>query len=265
MATTSGNGGEPIEMTGGPAELSDRERNLLWKLEGLISDAEAKMYWTCGKALRPIRDRRLYRHEGTFEDYCQKRWGWPRQTGNRYIKAVEVAEDLAAGGFERPMTEKQCRPLGRLDSANRREVAQRVAHEGGWRALTAARVAEIADEVSPRPGHSQEVIPGYEGMALVYTGRGPALRTARRTGIREAIEQMRSAANRISSQGPHAASDVVAIMSADEADDLRFAIADVSVALSLLAHALVEHHGPTASGQQIIPEVVALEPRGSND
>lgn len=48
-----------------------------------------------GLALMAIRDGRLYRAGyDTFEDYCQKRWGWARQNIVYYIGAAQVAQML---------------------------------------------------------------------------------------------------------------------------------------------------------------------------
>jgi hypothetical protein len=48
-----------------------------------------------GAALLEIRDSKLYRKEyGTFEEYCNKRWGWQRNYANKLIRAAEVVENL---------------------------------------------------------------------------------------------------------------------------------------------------------------------------
>src|SRR3954454_15680947 len=103
-----------IEMTGGPEELSDRELHLLGVHEDEISRAEAAHYRSLGKSFRAIRDERLYRGAGTWEEYCRLRWGRTKQDADRKIKALEVAEDLEWRGERPPLTEKQARPLGRL-------------------------------------------------------------------------------------------------------------------------------------------------------
>ena len=50
-----------------------------------------------GSALLEIRDSRLYRSEfGTFEDYCQTRWGMDRRNANRTIEAAIVVGELGS-------------------------------------------------------------------------------------------------------------------------------------------------------------------------
>ena len=49
-----------------------------------------------GRALCTIRDNRLYRQQyGTFEEYCQKRWGFSRQFASLQIQSSEIAENLS--------------------------------------------------------------------------------------------------------------------------------------------------------------------------
>ena len=59
--------------------MTKRERSRLGKLETTI-DRGLQSFFEVGAALKEIRDSRLYRDEhGTFEDYCQTRWGIDRQ------------------------------------------------------------------------------------------------------------------------------------------------------------------------------------------
>jgi hypothetical protein len=126
-----------------------------------------------------------------------------------------------------------------------------VEQEGGWRRVPASRVAEIAEEIAST--RSKEIEPAYKGQAVVYLGRGVTLRDARRTGIAEAIEEMHDAALRVTRLGPHAAFDVIAGFTPEEADALRDRIADVFTALSLLSNAVERHHGDRPAGQQRMP------------
>ena len=48
-----------------------------------------------GAALAEIRDQRLYRAQyGTFEDYCQTRWGWGANYARKMITASEVQAQI---------------------------------------------------------------------------------------------------------------------------------------------------------------------------
>jgi hypothetical protein len=57
-----------------------------------------------GQALEEVRDSKLYKERyGTFEDYCELRWGFKRAHGYRLVEASKAA--LALPEPERPKTE----------------------------------------------------------------------------------------------------------------------------------------------------------------
>ena len=54
-----------------------------------------KTFVEVGFALMAIRDGRLYRqNHGTFEAYCQGRWGFTRMRASQLIAAAEVAQNV---------------------------------------------------------------------------------------------------------------------------------------------------------------------------
>ncbi len=70
-----------------------------------------------GLALMEIRDGRLYRAEfGTFEEYCQERWGWTDRRARMLISAAGVMDNLKTGTTVPvlPANEAQVRPLATL-------------------------------------------------------------------------------------------------------------------------------------------------------
>ena len=72
------------------------------------------------EALREIRDGRLYRTQfGTFEEYCQLRWGFTPQHSNRLVMAARVVKaiEMEPIGSITPQTESQARELTRLVEA----------------------------------------------------------------------------------------------------------------------------------------------------
>jgi hypothetical protein len=72
-----GAGEQKLTTTEG-ADLANHERTI---------ELTQGAFVACGRALEAIRDGRLYRALfGTFEEYCQKRWGWTRQWANRLIQ-----------------------------------------------------------------------------------------------------------------------------------------------------------------------------------
>jgi hypothetical protein len=52
-------------------------------------------YVEVGKALQEIQKGKLYKAKyNTFEEYCEKRWGFARQTAYDYLTASKVAENV---------------------------------------------------------------------------------------------------------------------------------------------------------------------------
>jgi len=79
-----------------------------------------------GRALREIRDARLYRAtHGTFEDYCEQRWEIEWRRAYQLMDASAAAENLNICSGPRPATEGQLRPLAGLPPEQQREVARR--------------------------------------------------------------------------------------------------------------------------------------------
>lgn len=102
-----------------------------------------------GLALMEIRDGRLYRAEfGTFEEYCQERWGWTRQHTNRMIASAEVTTNLEPMGSILPATERQARPLAALPPAQQREAWERVLETAPNGKITAAHVQAVVGRMA---------------------------------------------------------------------------------------------------------------------
>ncbi len=93
------------------------------------------------------RDRRLYREAGhaTFEDYCQKRWGFERAHAYRLMEAASVSAALSPiGDTPPPANEAQARelaPLMRQDPDRAAEVWRDLRETKGD-AVTAGDVRE---------------------------------------------------------------------------------------------------------------------------
>ena len=101
-----------------------------------------------GLALMEIRDGRLYRAEfGTFEEYCQERWGWTRRHTNRMIASAEVTTNFGPMGPILPATERQARPLAALPPAQQREAWERVLETAPNGKITAAIVTQAAQAI----------------------------------------------------------------------------------------------------------------------
>lgn len=95
----------------------------LLELEQII-DTERRCFYKFGRALKEIRDDRLYRELlfDTFEAYLKKRWDMSRSQAYRLIDASRVIENLSPTGDTLPENEAQVRPLTRLRPFDQRRI-----------------------------------------------------------------------------------------------------------------------------------------------
>ena len=103
-----------------------------------------------GTALLKIRDARLYRATyGTFENYCQERWGMTHGRARQLCSAAEVVMNVKSdtNGIT-PESERVARPLTSLPPDQQREAWSRVTEEYGQ--PTAAQVKQTVDDMFPR-------------------------------------------------------------------------------------------------------------------
>jgi len=100
-------------------QVSDRS---LADLEKVIHLSQLG-YVESGEALKQIRDRKLYKDEyNTFEEYCEKRWGYCRQTAYEFMDAAAVAANVSSNLHNRP-SKTQALVLKALDPDQQKEVA----------------------------------------------------------------------------------------------------------------------------------------------
>lgn len=151
-------------------QLSGTESSQLAMCEQVIE--RGKRSWIdMGRALREIRDARLYRAtHGTFEDYCEQRWEMSRRRAYELMDGAEAAENVRICAQTAPRTEGQLRPLAGLPPEQQREVwaaAEAAAPRDaqGQPKITGRIVAEAAGKVVPlrrsasvtlRPGVPEE-------------------------------------------------------------------------------------------------------------
>lgn len=122
-----------------------------------------------GRDLFEIRESRLYRQtHGTFEEYCQARFGMDRRYINMQIKASEVIDNLGTNGSQNlPTSERQARPLTKLPAEQQPaawEKAQEIAKEEG-KPVTSRHVEAAVLEVMPKteePEPDTVVVDGTE-------------------------------------------------------------------------------------------------------
>ncbi len=127
-----------------------RNRQDMEHLEDIIRRGQQTFY-EVGRALMEIRDRGLYRDvKGyeTFEAYCKKEWDFNRAHAYRLMDSAKVIEVLSPMGDITPSSERQTRPLARLEPEKQREVWQKAVETAPEGKVTAAHVYKIAREAT---------------------------------------------------------------------------------------------------------------------
>ncbi|MCC2695384.1 hypothetical protein [Nodularia sp. LEGE 04288] len=142
-------------------ELTPEEEHERLYLERRVERA----FYEAGKALAQLRDRRLYRStHKTFEDYCRDRFGHSRQKSNYLIAAADVfdnlttigcqnslVEDLTTNGLQiLPTSERQVRPLTKLEPQQQQEIWQAAVQEAGGKAPSGRVVKDVVERIMER-------------------------------------------------------------------------------------------------------------------
>jgi hypothetical protein len=108
------------------SQLTPAESKSLQALEGVIKDGLA-VFIDVGRALREIRDKRLYRAAYTnFEDYIEARWQMHVSQAKQLIVAAEVEEEV---------TLKTLKILAKSPLANQKRLFPMPAWRRRWRRL----------------------------------------------------------------------------------------------------------------------------------
>ena len=130
--------------------LAKVEQKELDRCESII-DNGLRTFQEVGSALLQIRDGKLYRAEyKTFEEYCQKRWGMPRQIANRYILANNTAKILEPFGTKISNIE-QTRPMATLQPKEQQQVWKRAVQIAGSTPPTGEQVKAAVRELTFKP------------------------------------------------------------------------------------------------------------------
>ncbi len=162
-------------------ELTDEEQSDRLHLERKVE----KAVFEAGKALMELRDRRLYRStHSTFEEYCKDRFGFQRRHPYRLIEASAVFDNLMKmcpkgtqtetetessdaeiypsgtqteneemcpiGTQILPTSERQVRPITKLEPQQQWEVWQRAVEEAGGKVPSARVVGDVVQRIMER-------------------------------------------------------------------------------------------------------------------
>ena len=146
-------------------ELTHEEERDRLHLERKVERA----FYEAGKALKEIRDRRLYRstHQ-TFEEYCLERFGFTRRRPYFLIDAAAVVDNLEKcdpmdhKNWKLPTNERQVRPLIRLDPSEQVEAWSEAVNQAGGKVPPARIVQEVVQKMQqptlvPNPWRVGEV------------------------------------------------------------------------------------------------------------
>lgn len=113
---------ELLELFETSTNLTVQEIDKLSQCESIIKEG-IKTFKEVGQALLEIRENRLYRKEyKTFEDYCRDKWGIHRSRAYQLSEASKISANLSTVVDISPTSEKQIRPLSKLEPELQREV-----------------------------------------------------------------------------------------------------------------------------------------------
>ena len=142
-------------------ELTEEEQRDRLHLERRVERA----FFEAGKALTELRDRRLYRStHKTFEEYCRDRFAHSRQQSNYLIAAAGVYENLTTIGCQNvenenlttngsqilPTSERQVRPMTKLEPQEQQEVWLRAVELAGGKVPTGRIVKDVVQRIMER-------------------------------------------------------------------------------------------------------------------
>ncbi|MCC5622403.1 AIPR family protein [Nostoc sp. CHAB 5715] len=148
-------------------ELTEEEQSDRLHLERKVE----KAVFEAGKALMELRDRRLYRStHSTFEEYCKDRFGFERRHPYRLIEAAAVVDNLMQICFSEtqtesesneqqlrpigtqilPTSERQVRPMTKLEPQEQQEVWLRAVELAGGKVPTGRIVKDVVQKIMER-------------------------------------------------------------------------------------------------------------------
>lgn len=128
-------------------ELTEEEERDRFRLEHQVERA----FSAAGKALRELRDRKLYRNSHqTFEEYCKDRFSYNRSRSYQLIDAADVVDNLEeCPQFVDilPTAEGQVRPLTKLEAEEQVSCWQEAVEAAGGKVPSGRIVKSIVDKL----------------------------------------------------------------------------------------------------------------------
>lgn len=176
-----------------PAILSIDEQNELERCEVVIKQG-LETFIEVGQALMIIRDKRLYRSEhGTFEHYCRDKWGVSRIHAHRLVESAEVISNLLPTGNILPDSERQARPLTKVEPELQPVIWNEVVRKN--ENITAQKVEQAVGKYLDLNDEIKQIKWEEEGAALFQTQETTNQKIADRinTIIPERVEEIKKA------------------------------------------------------------------------
>ena len=174
--------------------LSEEEQQRLVQLEQDIRQA----FYVAGAALLEIRDRRLYRQDfASFEEYCQSRFTLTRRSVDYLIAASSVVKNLLRTkeiiqvrtngsqvlSFVLPTSERQVRPLAKLEPQKQVEVWHKAVEIAGEKVPSGKIVKNLVDQIKRTQNSSNTV----EAMGEVTDKPSEKKKTKKRSEFQDGI------------------------------------------------------------------------------
>lgn len=130
-------------------KLTVEEALDLSKLEKVIAKWQ-HVFVEVGNALLEIRDRRLYRKAyGSFNEYCEAKWGWGERRASQLIQAAIVVQQLPASHSTMVPSERVARAVAKVPKERRAEVVEAAAQATNGH-VTAQAVEVAAKSVATK-------------------------------------------------------------------------------------------------------------------
>lgn len=168
----------------------------LTELEKVIA-ASRGHFVTVGRALREIRDKRLYKKAlfETFEIYVRQRWDMGRAHAYRLMAFYEIIGNLSPIGDILPENEAQVRPLARLTPCEQRELWKDFVKSGAEVSARSIKKFIDARKASPQtPDLSERISKEYKAAVKVMLDQ---VRVARQDHWQETSRQAALLCNRV--------------------------------------------------------------------
>lgn len=162
--------------------LSDSERQERDALERTVQQA----FFVAGKALKLLRDKRLYREtHNSFNSYVKDRFDFTRRAADYLISAAEVVENLKREQIVLstnvlPTKESQCRSLAKLSPEEQKIAWCKAVDKAGGKVPSSRVIKEAVKEiksVDDAAKTNEKVEPAFRvvnytaGMGVEYTVR----------------------------------------------------------------------------------------------